>query len=52
MRSIKEAFVGDTIYLEKAKVEPFKGFKAPRPMVNASERYTFLKFQMQKYRNR
>lgn len=32
MRSIKEAFVGDTVYLEKAKIEPFKGFKAPRPM--------------------
>lgn len=34
MRSIKEAFVGDTIYLDKAKVEPFKGFKAPQPMAN------------------
>lgn len=25
MRSIKEAFVGDTIFLEKSKVEPFDG---------------------------
>lgn len=33
MRSIKEAFVGDTIYLEKTKVEPFEGFKSPKPMV-------------------
>jgi len=33
MRSIKEAFVGDTIYLEKTQVEPFEGFKTPKPMV-------------------
>jgi translation elongation factor EF-4 len=33
MRSIKEAFVGDTIYMEKKKVEPFEGFKQPKPMV-------------------
>lgn len=34
IRNIKEAFVGDTIYLEKTKnVEPFSGFKSPKPMV-------------------
>jgi len=33
MRSIKEAFVGDTIFLEKSQVKPFEGFKSPKPMV-------------------
>ena len=34
MRSIKEAFVGDTIFYEKTHVEPFEGFKTPKAMVN------------------
>lgn len=34
IRNIKEALVGDTFYLDKAKVEPFPGFKSPKPMVN------------------
>ena len=33
IRNIKEALVGDTFHLEKAKVEPFPGFKPPKPMV-------------------
>jgi hypothetical protein len=53
MRSIKEAFVGDTIYLEKAKIEPFKGFKAPRPMANIKEiLWIYLSFKLMKILNR
>ncbi len=33
IRNIKEALVGDTFHLEKAIIEPFPGFKAPKPMV-------------------
>lgn len=33
IRNIKEALVGDTFYLDKAKIEPFPGFKPPKPMV-------------------
>ena len=33
MRSLKEAFVGDTIHGEKEKVEPLAGFTAPKQMV-------------------
>ncbi|CAF0708288.1 unnamed protein product [Brachionus calyciflorus] len=33
IRNIKEALVGDTFHLDKAKIEPFPGFKSPKPMV-------------------
>ena len=33
MRSIKEAFVGDTIFKQFNEVEAMPGFKAPKPMV-------------------
>ena len=33
IRSIKEALVGDTIHSEKSIVQPFPGFKQPKPMV-------------------
>ncbi|OMH79108.1 Translation factor GUF1-like protein [Zancudomyces culisetae] len=35
MKSISEAFVGDTFHLYKKPVEPFPGFKQPKPMVFA-----------------
>ncbi|XP_076243574.1 translation factor waclaw [Calliopsis andreniformis] len=33
MRSSKEAFIGDTLYLKNQPVEPLLGFKAPKAMV-------------------
>lgn len=35
MKSVREARVGDTIYLEKKPVTPFPGFKPAKPMVFA-----------------
>ncbi|XP_053997826.1 translation factor GUF1 homolog, mitochondrial [Hylaeus anthracinus] len=33
MRSSKEAYIGDTLYLKNHVVEPLLGFKPPKPMV-------------------
>ncbi len=35
MKTVKEARIGDTIYLTKQKVEPFPGFRPAKPMVFA-----------------
>ncbi|PWA01699.1 hypothetical protein BB558_002169, partial [Smittium angustum] len=35
MKSISEAYIGDTFHLVKQPVSPFEGFKQPKPMVFA-----------------
>lgn len=35
MKTVKEASIGDTVYLRKTEVIPFSGFRPPRPMVFA-----------------
>jgi|688.fasta_scaffold2053990_1 translation elongation factor EF-4 len=44
MRSIKEVFVGDTIFKENNKVEALPGFKKPKAMVKFFE-YLNLKLK-------
>ena len=54
MRSIKEAFVGDTVFEEKAKVEPIASFTQPKQMVfsgffpEQSDAYNLLRKAIEK----
>jgi translation elongation factor EF-4 len=37
MKATTDAWVGDTLYLEKSPVEPLPGFKPAKPMVRSNK---------------